>query len=170
LKYSFIAARDKKFVGAELKWLLSAFALLFVLMSGSFFFLNYMIDVYAGELVSVESRSNELCGKHQTVIAETARLQEVDKLREALETKNRLNKENVQNFFDLVPDGVTLELAEFRGNTLRLKGVTKSREEYRSTFERSLASLFSRTNTKFTKRKDGSYSFNNISLMEATNE
>jgi len=93
----------------------------------------------------------------------------VDKLREALETKNRLNKENVMNFFDLVPDGVTLELAEFRGNTLRLKGVTKSKEEY-SMFERSLASLFSRTNTKFTKLKDGSYRFNNISIMEVPNE
>jgi len=169
LKYSFIAAREKKFVGAELKWLLSSFALLFLLMSGSFLFLNYMIKVDERELVSVESRSNELRGEHQTVVAETARLQEVDKLREALETKNRLNKENVMNFFDLVPDGVTLELAEFRGNTLRLKGVTKSKEEY-SMFERSLASLFSRTNTKFTNLKDGSYRFNNISIMEVPNE
>jgi Tfp pilus assembly protein PilN len=170
LKYSFIAARDKKFIGAELKWLLTAFVLLFVLMSGSYLFLNYMIKVYEGELVSLERRSSELRSEHQTVVAEIARLQEVDKLREALETKNRLNKENVKNFFDLVPDGVTLELAEFRGNTLRLKGVTKSKETFSSTFERSLASLFSRTNTKFTKLGDGSYRFNNISLMEVPNE
>lgn len=170
MKYSFIAARDKKLIGAELKWLLSSFSLIFVLMSGSYLFMNYMIKVYEAELVSVESRSSELRSEHQTVVAETARLQEVDKLREALETKNRLNKENVQNFFDLVPDGVTLELAEFRGNTLRLKGVTTSKEVFNRTFERSLASLFSRTNTKFIKRKDGSYRFNNISIMEVPNE
>lgn len=170
MKYSFIAAREKKLIGAELKWLLSTFALLIILMSGSYLFLNYMIKVYEQELISVETRSEQLRSEHLTVKAETVRLQEVDKLREALETKNRLNRENVKNFFDLVPDGVTLELAEFRGNTLRLKGITKSREEFNRTFERSLASLFSRSNTKFTKLGDGSYRFDNISIKEVASE
>ena len=65
-----------------------------------------------------------------------------------------------------MPSGVTLELAEFRDNTLRLKGIAQSKEEFNTSFQLSLASLFSRSTTTFAKRKDGSYHFSNISIME----
>ena len=166
MKHSFIAPRRKKIVGAELKWLLAAFSLLLLIMSGSFVFLHYSIENYEKELTALEMKKQKLEGEKKTIIAETERLQKLDKLREKISTKNRLQKENVKNFFDLVPSGVTLELAEFRDNTLRLKGVAQSREQFNSSFQLSLASLFSRSTTKFTKLKDGSYRFNNISIME----
>ncbi len=166
MKHSFIAPRRKKIVGAELRWLLVAFMLLLLVMSGSFVFLHYTIETYEKELTALEMKKHKLEGEKKTVIAEIERLQKLDKLREKTSTKNRLQKENVKNFFDLVPSGVTLELAEFRDNTLRLKGIAQSKEEFNTSFQLSLASLFSRSTTTFAKRKDGSYRFSNISIME----
>lgn len=166
MKHSFIAPRRKKIVGAELRWLLVAFLLLLLVMSGSFVFLHYTIETYEKELTALEMKKHKLEGEKKTVIAEIERLQKLDKLREKTSTKNRLQKENVKNFFDLVPSGVTLELAEFRDNTLRLKGIAQSKEEFNTSFQLSLASLFSRSTTTFAKRKDGSYRFSNISIME----
>ena len=166
MKHSFIAPRRKKIVGAELRWLLAAFMLLLLVMSGSFIFLHYTIETYEKELTALEMKKHKLESEKTTVIAEIDRLQKLDRLREKISTKNRLRKENVKNFFDLVPSGVTLELAEFRDNTLRLKGIAQSKEEFNTSFQLSLASLFSRSTTTFAKRKDGSYRFSNISIME----
>lgn len=166
MKHSFIAPRRKKIVGAELRWLLAAFMLLLLVMSGSFIFLHYTIETYEKELTALEMKKHKLESEKTTVIAEIDRLQKLDRLREKISTKNRLRKENVKNFFDLVPSGVTLELAEFRNNTLRLKGIAQSKEEFNTSFQLSLASLFSRSTTTFAKRKDGSYRFSNISIME----
>ena len=140
--------------------------LLLLVMSGSFIFLHYTIETYEKELTALEMKKHKLESEKTTVIAEIDRLQKLDRLREKISTKNRLRKENVKNFFDLVPSGVTLELAEFRNNTLRLKGIAQSKEEFNTSFQLSLASLFSRSTTTFAKRKDGSYRFSNISIME----
>ncbi len=167
MKHSFISPRQKKIVGAELKWLLSTFAILVVIMLASTLFLNSTVSGYEEELKSVKSKKLVIQNEQERVLSEVKRLQLLEKLREEINTKNRLKKENVKNFFDLVPDGVVLELAELRENTLRLKGRTKSKREFNSSFQLSLESLFARSSTRFTKLKSGGYRFNNISIMEA---
>ena len=167
MKHSFILPRQKKVLGAELTWLLSAFALISVTMLGSTLYLNSAIATYEQELESVISKKQRVQREQQQVLFEMKRLQVLEKMREEISTKNRLKKENVKNFFDLVPDGVILELAEFRENTLRLKGTTLSKKHFNKAFQRSLESLFSRSSTRFTKLKDGGYRFTNISISEA---
>ena len=166
MKHSFITPRQKKVLGAELVWLLSAFALLVVLMLASTLVLNSAITSDEEELARIQTQKEKIVQEQKQVTVEVQRLQELEKLRERISTVNRLKKENVKNFFDLVPDGVTLELAELRDNTLRLKGTTVSKKQFRDSFQRSLASIFSRSTTKFRKQKDGTYRFNNISIME----
>ncbi len=167
MKHSFITPRQKKVLGAELKWLLTIFAVLGVIMLASTLFLNSSIAGYEQDLTSLKSKKSTLQSKQQSLLLEVKRLQVLEKLREEISTKNRLKKENVKNFFDLVPDGVVLEFAELRDNTLRLKGTTSSKKQFINSFQLSLASLFSRSSTKFTKLKTGGYRFNNISIMEA---
>ena len=170
MKHSFISPRRKKVVGAELKWLFSTFMVFVVVMSGSSLFLNHTIAKHERELTRVELEKEKLLIKQKTVIAETERLQQLDRLRETISTKNRLKKENVKNFFDLVPNEITLELVEFRDKTLRLKGVTASRTHFENSFQLSLESLFSRSTTQFTELKNGSFRFDSISIMETDNE
>ena len=166
MKHSFISPRPKKALGAELKWLLYAFALIVVIMLGSSLYLNSAIATYEQELESVTSKKQRVQREQQQVLLEMERLQVLKKMREKISTKNRLKKENVKNFFDLVPDGVVLELAEFRENTLRLKGTTLSKEHFNTAFQLSLESLFSRSTTRFTKLENGGYRFTNISITE----
>jgi len=166
MKHSFIQPRRKKVVGAELKWLLSIFVLLVAVMSGGAAFLNYSIGKSEQIMASTETKMLKLQSEQKTLVIETARLQQVDKLRERISTANRLKKENVKNFFDLVPGDVTLELAEFRANTLRLTGIANNKKQFNETFQLSLESHFSRSSTVFTKLEDGSYRFENISIME----
>lgn len=166
MKHSFISPRQKKVLGAELKWLLSTFAVLLVIMVGSTLFLNSSIASYEEELASVKNKSVKTQSEQKQLLVEIKRLQQLEKLREVISTRNRLKKENVKNFFDLVPDGVVLEFAELRENTLRLKGTTNSKRGFNNSFQLSLASLFTRSSTKFTKLKTGGYRFNNISIME----
>ncbi len=166
MKHSFITPRQKKALGAELKWLMTIFVLLVVIMLGSTLFLNSTIATYEEDLERIKSRSVKIQDEQQQLLSEVSRLAVLEKVREEISTKNRLKKENVKNFFDLVPDGVVLELAELRDNTLRLKGTTRSKREFNNSFQLSLESLFTRSSTKFTKLKKGGYRFNNISIME----
>lgn len=170
MKHSFITPRQKRVVGAELTWLLSTFALLLLLMSGSGLFLNNTISTYEQELNRVESKKLNVLSEQQRVVSEIGRLQKLEKLREGINTSNRLKKENVKNFFDLVPDSVTLELVEFRDSTLRLKGIAVSKKQFNNSFQLSLESLFDRSTTTFTRLQNGSYRFTNISIMKADNE
>jgi len=170
MKHSFTSPRQKKVVGAELKWLFSTFMVFVVVMSGSSLFLNHTIGKHERELMQTELEEQKFIGKENTLTAETERLQKLERLRETISTKNRLKKENVKNFFDLVPNEITLELVEFRDKTLRLKGTTASKTHFENSFKLSLESLFSRSTTQFTKLKNGSFRFDNISIVESDNE
>ncbi len=163
---SFIQARPKKILGSEFQWLLSIFILLVIFMFIANIFLNHSISKETLLLQNVKTRLSDLEVKEQAISKEITRLQLLEKFREQISTRNRLKKENVKNFFDLVPDGVVLEMAEFRKGTLRLKGMTKSKKNFLQSFQRSLESLFARSSTKFKKRADGAYDFSNISIVE----
>ena len=135
-------------------------------MALSTLFLNTITKSSEQELATLMLKQVELQEKQEEMVDELARLQLLANMSEAISTKNRLRKENVKNFFDLVPDDVVLTLAEFRDGTLRLKGHTNSIKSFKNGFERSLKSLFSRSSTKFKRSDNGGYTFNNISIIE----
>ena len=166
MKHSFITPKEKNILGAELKWLLATSAILVVLMVVSSLFLNTITHSSQEELATLTAKQVELQEKQKEMTTELSRLQQLATMSEAISTTNRLHKENVKNFFDLVPDDVVLTLAEFRGATLRLKGNTKSIKRFKNGFERSLSSLFLRSSTKFRKNREGGYTFTNISIVE----
>ncbi len=166
MKHSFITPKPKKILGAELKWLLATSAILIVVMVGSSLFLNSIISSSQSTLTCLVTKHTELVQEQEKMNDELSRLQSLDVMREAVSTTNRLRKENVKNFFDLVPEDVVLTLAEFRGGTLRLKGKTNSIKQFKNGFERSLKSLFKRSSTQFKKSKEGGYTFSNISIVD----
>jgi len=166
VKHSFITPKSKAILGAELKWLLATFGILVIVMVVSSLFLNTITNASQTELTTLVSKQVELTQKQTEMISELTRLQELAVMRELVSTTNRLRKENVKNFFDLVPNDVVLSLAEFREGTLRLKGQTQSIKRFKNGFERSLKSLFKRSSTQFKKSKEGGYTFTNISIVE----
>ena len=166
MRHSFITPKQKNILGAELKWLLATSGILVVVMLGSSLLLNTITTSSQHELERLVSKQIALKNRQIKMSEELSRLQLLATMGEAISTKNRLQKENIKNFFDLVPNNVVLTLAEFRGGTLRLKGHTDSIKTFKNGFERSLKSLFSRSSTKFKKSDSGGYIFNNISIVE----
>ena len=170
MSLSFIQPRAKSVLAVELKWFLAVALTIIVILSLTAYLLAQAVDQERVELRLLEKKEQEL---HQNTIAmskERQRLQELSKMHEKISINNRIKKENVKNFFDLVPDGVVLEFVELREKTLRLKGSTKSKKYFNQTFQRSLNSLFSRSTTHFKKMRNGHYHFNNISIVEAKGE
>ncbi len=165
MRHSFIAPREKKIIGKELKWLLITTGVLFVLMLLSSVILNTIISSKERLLSqALEKKSGH--EKTLTLLDEEMKIyKELDKLQEHVVTTNSLQKENIKNFFDLVPDEVVLKSVTFNGHTFRLTGLTLSRDVYNKKFQRSLDSLFLHSKTKFYKTKGG-YRFTNLSVAE----
>ena len=164
MRQSFIEPRKKKVIGSELKWLLVSMGVLFILMVLASVLLNSVITNKEARVNTILLKEKALKEAQVEQLDEIARFKILKKLREDISTNNRLKKENVKNFFDLVPDEVVLKSAKIRGTTLRLKGITLSKRVYNKTFQRSLNSLFTHSRTHFKKIKGG-YAFSNISVM-----
>jgi len=164
MRQSFIEPRKKKVIGSELKWLLVSMGVLFVLMVLASVLLNSAIGNKEARINTILLKEKVLKEVQTEHLEEIERFKILKKLREDISTNNRLKKENVKNFFDLVPDEVVLKSAKLRGSTLRLTGITLSKSIYNKTFQRSLNSLFTHSTTYF-KKIEGGYAFRNISVM-----
>ena len=164
MRQSFIEPRSKKVIGSELKWLLVIMGVLFILMVVASLLLNTVISSKEKRIDTILLKEAALKVVQKDRIKEIARYKILEKLREDISTNNRLKKENIKNFFDLVPDDIVLKSAKSRGNTLRLRGMTLSKNVYNKTFQRSLNSIFTHSTTRF-KKIEGGYTFSNISVM-----
>ena len=166
MSVSFIKPRQKSVIGVELKWFFSITITILVIVLIASYLLREAVLQKRQDLATLYKKEQLLSKETAVILDEYTRLQKLSKMHEEIATTNRIKKENVKNFFDLVPDDVVLELAEFRDGILRLKGTTRSKKHFLKTFQRSLNSLFARSSTKFFKKKDGLYHFRNISIVE----
>ena len=166
MKQSFLQARPKKILSVELKWLLVSFGVVLVVMIAATILVNRSINEYKVEIAAVERSLANTDEKYKDVDAEVIRLEALLKLAEESAIKNRMKKENVQNFFDIVPDDVVLEVASLKEGTLYLRGVTQSKKKFSVGFERALKSMFGSSTTRFVRLKNGTYRFRNISKIE----
>ena len=164
--HSFITPRREKAVAIELQWLLFAFLFIVMVMAVITLGLNSAISRNAKELETLTQKHLTLQAQKDEVTQEMARLQVLEALRESVSISNRLTKENVKNFFDLVPEGIVLESVEIEENRLILLGRTKSKKYFHQTFQRALHSLSPQSKTTFSKLKKGGYRFKNVTLLE----
>ena len=170
MSVSFIKPRSKSLVAIELKWFFGVALTILVIVSITGYLMHQAVDKKYQELSSLEKKEQDLSKETASILDEHRRLQLLSKMHEKIKTTNRMKKENIQNFFDLVPDGVVLEYVALQENTLHLNGTTKSKRYYNKNFQRVLNSLFSKSKTHFNKKKYGKYYFTNISLMEVKGE
>lgn len=81
-------------------------------------------------------------------------------------------KKSIKNILDLVPDDITLYKISLDKNSLIINGYTPNKESYELIFEKTLSSIFNKTNTKFIKNNNGYdfISYNKITNSEGFNE
>lgn len=163
MKASFIVARKKQLVAIEMRWLLGIFALLALLMAGSYLFLSVKSAGFSRAVAEDRAQVPKLKSRIETMEKEIARIEREMAESEKIFTGNMVLKEKIKNFFDLVPDGVILDRAELTDNRLLLEGVTRDKKLFVEKLETPLRSIFENATTTFTPLKDGTFGFVSIS-------
>jgi len=170
MRVSFIKPRPKSLVSVELKWFFSIALTIVTIVLIAAYLLTQEVDQKRQELGTLQIKEQSLSKETDVMLEEHTRLQVLSKMHESIGTSNRIKKENVKNFFDLVPDGVVLKYVKLQENTLHLKGTTTSKHYFNKNFQRALNSLFAKSKTHFSKKSHGKYHFNNISILEVKGE
>jgi hypothetical protein len=108
-----------------------------------------------------------------TDISEATELIKVKKMKaEEITTANEMLSGSIKNFFDLVPDQITLSKVELDTHGMTLYGITPTKDAYNFLLLSPLKSIFNKNNTMFILNEDGWYRFisKNISEKENVNE
>jgi len=170
MSVSFIKPRSKSLVAVELKWFFSIGVTILAIVLIASYLLGQAVTHKHQDLSALQKKEQELSKKTVSMLDEHTRLQALSKMHESIGTSNRIKKENIKNFFDLVPDGVILKYVQLQENTLHLKGTTKSKRYFNKNFQRALNSLFTKSKTRFSRKRHGLYHFSNISILEVKGE
>jgi len=130
MRESFITPRPKKGVPQELVWMGMVFIAILVALITAFSFLSFANGAKRATIVQINAEIKQVQEDATQTAHELQSLSTRDQLRATLQTANQLVLGNIKSFFDLVPDGITLESVSFDGEHLTIRGVTRSRKLY----------------------------------------
>lgn len=165
MTYSFIQPRKKPiFTLFDKIWLgLFSFSILFILL---------VYFIYAIKITLINSSISD---EKQQVIALQNKTKQNELLYEILfnqsqiaknfKTQNQTIKESLRNLFDLIvkTDSITLESMEQDEYSLKLIGITPTREMFTLLLETPLKSIFDQSHTTYYRLDNGWYRFVSIS-------
>ncbi len=125
------------------------------------------------EIAKTEKGTKKATLDRKFLSAEAVRLKSnYDTLKEELafaieiKTSNTLLKDNIANIFAIIPDQVTLTKIEVSQNCLVLYGETPSKELYNLHLTPALKSIFTTSETAFSKMSGGGVKFISINKLE----
>ena len=130
MRESFITPRPKKGVPQELVWMGLVFIAILVALIIAFSFLGVANSSKSENIVQIQAEIQQVQEDAAQTAYEIQSIVTRDQLRVSLQTANQLVLGNIKSFFDLVPDGITLESVSFDGVHLSIRGVTRSRKLY----------------------------------------
>jgi len=167
LKTSFISPRRKSLLKRDTK-----FWLLFIFISTTILLSFYSALEY--EISTTKENTKKATLDRKFLSAEAIRLKSNhDTLKEELafaieiKTSNTLLKDNIANIFAIIPDQVTLAKIEVSQSCLVLYGETPSKELYNLHLTPALKSIFTTSETAFSKNPGGGVKFISINKLES---
>ncbi len=165
MTYSFIQPRKKPILSLFDKiWLgLFGFSILFILTI-------YFIYVIKIALVnsSIDDKKQQTL-KFQNEITQYNELYEIlleqSQIAKNFNTQNQILKQSLKNLFDIVikTDNITLQSVEQEEDSLKLIGVTPTKEMFTLLLETPLKSIFDQSSTTYYRLDNGWYRFVSIS-------
>lgn len=166
MKTSFIKPRRKSILKRDTK-----FWLLFITISTTILMSLYGALGY--EISTTKDNTQKATMDRKFLSAEAVRLKSNhDRLKEELafaieiKTSNTLLKDNIANIFAIIPDQVTLTKIEVSQNCLVLYGETPSKELYNLHLTPALKSIFTTSDTAFSKNPGGGVKFISINKLD----
>lgn len=155
MKTSFIKPRRKSLLKRDTK-----FWLAFIIISTSILTALYIALEY--EISSTQNKTKKATIDRKFLSADAVRLKSNhDMLKEELafaieiKTSNTLLKDNIANIFAIIPDQVMLTKIEVSSNCLVLYGSTPSKEIYNLHLAPALKSIFTTSETSFSRSSTG---------------
>lgn len=162
MSYSFIKPRVKPLFSLFTRiWLWAMFLIGAAFISGAIFIgmqifnINLQSDELQTQYDAKLKAINDL--KNQTKITSVKRDMTLD-----IYHKNAILNKSLMNLFNLVPDGVTLKSIYMEEHTLKVKGLTPTKDRFKLLFEAPLKSIFAVSNTTFYQLPNGWYNFVSI--------
>jgi len=130
MRESFITPRPKKGLPQELVWMGMVFMVILIALIAAFSFLSFANGAKRATIVQINAEIKQVQEDATQTMHELQSLSTRDQLRATLQTANQLVLGNIKSFFDLVPDGITLEAVSFDNAHISVRGVTRSRKLY----------------------------------------
>ena len=166
MRYSFIKAREKRLVSAELRLVLFFFSVTVLMLGGTYGFLLLKTYGFENEIVRLDTRSAELNASIAQMDGQILFIETESSRAEAVYTSNTVLKESIKNLFDLVPDRIVLSQAKLDKDALVLYGTTPNKEVYEFMLHAPLRSIFHRTYSSFYPMENGWYRFVSTNYLE----
>ena len=155
MKTSFIKPRSKTLLKRDTKFWLSFIVISTSILTALFIALRY-------EISKMEDNIKKATIDRKFLSADAIRLKSnYDILKEELafaieiKTSNTLLKDNIANIFAIIPDQIMLTKVEVSSNCLVLYGSTPSKEIYNLHLAPALKSIFTTSDTSFTRTGSG---------------
>lgn len=163
MKYSLTHARPKQLLGTDTRlwWLfilglVALFVVIKLVVSIHTAGVQAETEEYKKARVAYEAQIAELEGKTRFVLEEVELVSRVS-------GRNKVIKDSLINFFDLVPDQIYLTDLQITPKTLRIKGYTPSKEVFNYLLRPPLESIFQRTEASFYPIGNGWFAFDCLS-------
>lgn len=172
MTYSFIQPQKRKIFNlfAKIWFVLFIFAISFIL--GVYFIYNVKIKLTQNSID--EEKEEAILIEKQTV--QTDKLYEI-LLEQSLISKdftkeNQNIKDGLKNLFGIVvkTNGITLDSVEQNENSLKLTGVSPTKEMFALLLETPLKSIFDESYTSYYKLDNGWYRFVNVNIKQNLGE
>lgn len=162
MRYSFTRPKPKQFMDSDTKIVLVFLTVTILLTVGFVIFIMLKKGNFESDTLAMQKNIAKYRKENRIYKKEIKRIERLAQKFEAIQTKNTLLKESIQNLFDLVPDQITLTKAILNKNGLVLYGVTPSKDVYNYLLQAPLRSVFHRNDTTFYPLKNGWYRFVSI--------
>ena len=172
MTYSFTRIKKRRIFNLFLKiWLaLFIFAIAFIIGINALYnikikFIQSSTNQKKEEIVSIEKQTDQTDKLYEILLDQSHIAKNFNK-------ENQSIKESLKNLFGIVvkTDGITLDSVEQNKNSLKLVGISPTKEMFALLLETPLKSIFDETSTSYYKLDNGWYRFININKQQILEE
>ncbi|MCX2682861.1 hypothetical protein OQH60_03140 [Campylobacter sp. MIT 21-1685] len=170
MTYSFIQPRKKPIFSLfdKIWFTLFLFGIIFILSVYFMYvikleFISASIENKKQEALVIQEGITNANVSYEIMLAQT-------QIANTFNTQNAALKDSLKNLFDMIikTDSITLETMEQDSNSLKLSGVTPTKEKFALLLETPLRSIFDESNTTYYRLNNGWYRFINISQKHSS--
>ncbi len=157
--YSFIEPYNKPLIGYVTRIWFFFTILTFLILIGFNMILEYKIKSFEKTLVQKSKEKSKFLVEIKDFQKKIENIKKERNFVNDIDNQNTLIKKSLKNFFDLIPDQITLTKLIMNETTLTIYGITPSKEVYNLFLAPPLKSVFTKSAVDFYLQKDGWYRF-----------